>query len=87
VGEILPTKHLTHAFKGSLTCRKSTTWDRQLYFPSEGSARYGFLIIIFIIIAPVGTIVIVVILGKTCYLFTKSVALGFSDKITKVSRR
>jgi hypothetical protein len=23
--------------KGSFTCRKSTTWDRRLYFPSEGS--------------------------------------------------
>jgi hypothetical protein len=28
---------------GSFTCRKPTTWDRRLYFPSEGSARYGFL--------------------------------------------
>jgi hypothetical protein len=23
--------------EGSFTCRKSTTWDRRLYFPSEGS--------------------------------------------------
>jgi hypothetical protein len=22
--------------KGSFTCRKSATWDQQLYFPSEG---------------------------------------------------
>jgi hypothetical protein len=34
----------SHSFlQGSFTCRKSTTWDRRLYFPSEGSARYGFL--------------------------------------------
>jgi len=24
-----------HAIWGSFTCRKATTWDRQLYFPSE----------------------------------------------------
>jgi hypothetical protein len=41
--EIWPTKHLTRALLGSFTCRKFTTWDRRLYFPSEGSARYGFL--------------------------------------------
>jgi hypothetical protein len=23
--------------EGSFACRKSTTWDRRLYFPSEGS--------------------------------------------------
>jgi hypothetical protein len=27
----------------SFTYRKSTIWDRRLYFPSEGSARYEFL--------------------------------------------
>ena len=27
---------LPRNIQGSLTCRKSTTWDRQLYFPSEG---------------------------------------------------
>ena len=26
----------TSNFQGSLTCRKSATWDRRLYFPSEG---------------------------------------------------
>ena len=25
-----------HAIQESFTCRKSTTWDRRLYFPSEG---------------------------------------------------
>jgi hypothetical protein len=25
----LPTRHLARALKGSFTCRKSTTWDRQ----------------------------------------------------------
>jgi hypothetical protein len=27
---------------GSFTCRKSTTWDRRLYFPSEGSGAPDF---------------------------------------------
>jgi hypothetical protein len=27
---------------GSFTCRKSTTWDRRLYFPSEGSRAEDF---------------------------------------------
>jgi hypothetical protein len=27
--------------EGSFTCRKSTTWDRRLYFPSEGSGASG----------------------------------------------
>jgi hypothetical protein len=43
VREVWPPKHLTHVLQGSFTCRKSMTWDRRLYFPSEGSARYGFL--------------------------------------------
>ena len=25
-----------HAIYGSFTCHKSTTWNRRLYFPSEG---------------------------------------------------
>jgi hypothetical protein len=28
--------------EGSFTCRKSTTWDRRLYFPSEGSGAPEF---------------------------------------------
>jgi hypothetical protein len=28
-----------HQMKGSLTCQKSVTWDRRLYFPSEGMLR------------------------------------------------
>jgi hypothetical protein len=28
--------------EGSFTCRKSTTWDRRLYFPSEGSCAPDF---------------------------------------------
>jgi hypothetical protein len=27
---------LPHKSQGSLTCRKSATWDRRFYFPSEG---------------------------------------------------
>jgi hypothetical protein len=33
--EIWPTKHLSCSV-GFFTCRKSMTWDRRLYFPSEG---------------------------------------------------
>ena len=29
-------------FQGSLTCRKSATWDRQLYFPSDGRRAEDF---------------------------------------------
>jgi hypothetical protein len=28
---------------GSLTCRKSTTWDRRLYVPSEGRHAEDFV--------------------------------------------
>jgi hypothetical protein len=28
--------------RGSFTCRKSATWDRQLYFPSEGRHAVDF---------------------------------------------
>jgi hypothetical protein len=28
--------------QGSFTCRKSTTWDRRLYFPSEGRRAEDF---------------------------------------------
>ena len=33
---ILPKCRLPRYIYGSFTCRKSTTWDRRLYFPSEG---------------------------------------------------
>ena len=33
---ILPKFRLPCKFRDLLTCRKSTTWDRRLYFPSEG---------------------------------------------------
>jgi hypothetical protein len=29
--------------QGSFTCRKSTTWDRRLYFPSEGRRATDFI--------------------------------------------
>ena len=33
---ILPKCRFTLYIEGSFTCRKATTWDRRLYFPSEG---------------------------------------------------
>jgi hypothetical protein len=33
---------LPHSIQGSFTCRKSTTWDRWLYFPSEGRRAEDF---------------------------------------------
>jgi hypothetical protein len=33
---------LPRNIQGSFTCRKSTTWDQQLYFPSEGSRAEDF---------------------------------------------
>ena len=33
---------LPHSIEESFTCRKSTTWDRQLYFPSEGRRAEDF---------------------------------------------
>jgi hypothetical protein len=36
----MPDFHVT--FRGSFTCRKSTTWDPQLYFPSEGRSAEDF---------------------------------------------
>ena len=37
---ILPKLRLPR--NGSFTCRKSTTWDRRLYFPSEGRRAEDF---------------------------------------------
>ena len=31
-----------HTIHGSFTCRRSTTWDRRLYFPSEGGRAEDF---------------------------------------------
>jgi hypothetical protein len=31
--------------KGSFTCRKSTTWDRPLYFPSEGRRIFAYCLV------------------------------------------
>ena len=33
---ILPKCRFTRYIQGPSTCRKATTWDRRLYFPSEG---------------------------------------------------
>jgi len=32
---ILPKVAISTSLLGSFTCRKFTTWDRRLYFPSE----------------------------------------------------
>jgi hypothetical protein len=39
---ILPTWRLYSRHYGSFTCRKSTTWDRRLYFRSEGRRAEDF---------------------------------------------
>ena len=40
---ILPENaRLPHNIQGSITCRKSTTWDKRLYFPSEGRLAEDF---------------------------------------------
>ena len=40
---ILPENaRLPHNNQGSFTCRKSTTWDKRLYFPSEGRRAEDF---------------------------------------------
>ena len=40
---ILPENaRLPRNIQGSFTCHKSTTWDRQLYFPSEGRRAEDF---------------------------------------------
>jgi hypothetical protein len=39
---ILPKFRITRYIYGSLTCRKSTTLDRRLYFPSEGRRAEDF---------------------------------------------
>jgi hypothetical protein len=40
---ILPKRRLPHLYiYRSFTCRKATTWDRRLYFPSEGMGAEKF---------------------------------------------
>jgi len=39
---ILPKVATSTSFMGSFTCRKFTTWDRRLYFPSEGRRAEEF---------------------------------------------
>ena len=39
---ILPKCRLPRYIQGSFTCHKSTTWDRRLYFPSEGRRAEDF---------------------------------------------
>ena len=40
---ILPSNaRLPRNIQGSFTCRKSTTWDKRLYFPSEGRRAEDF---------------------------------------------
>ena len=42
---ISPKFRLPRKFYGSFTCRKSTTWDRRLYFPSEGRRVEDFIVL------------------------------------------
>jgi len=39
---ILPKVAISTSLLGSFTCRKFTTWDRRLYFPSEGRRAEAF---------------------------------------------
>jgi len=39
---ILPEIATSMLIQGSFTCRKSATWDPQLYFPSEGRRAEDF---------------------------------------------
>ena len=39
---ILPKYRLSCYIQGSFTCRKATTWERRLYFPSEGRRAEDF---------------------------------------------
>jgi len=40
---ILPKAATSTSLLGSFTCRKFTTWDRRLYFPSEGRRAEDFV--------------------------------------------
>ena len=39
---LLQNARLPRNIQGSFTCRKSTTWDKRLYFPSEGRSAEDF---------------------------------------------
>ena len=39
---ILPKVATSTSLLGSFTCRKFTTWDRRIYFPSEGRRAEDF---------------------------------------------
>ena len=39
---LLENVRLPHNIQGSFTCRKSTTWDKRCYFPSEGRRAEDF---------------------------------------------
>jgi hypothetical protein len=41
-GEFCLNAELHVTFRGSFTCRKATTWDRWLYFPTEGRRAVDF---------------------------------------------
>jgi hypothetical protein len=41
---ILPKCQFTRYIQGSFTCRKATTWDQRLYFPSEGRRAEDFFL-------------------------------------------
>jgi hypothetical protein len=41
-GQFGPRFRLPRKSQGSFTCRKSVTWDRQLYFPTEGRHDVDF---------------------------------------------
>jgi hypothetical protein len=43
-GQFGPWFRLPHKSQGSFTCRKSVTWDRQLYFPSKGRHAVYFFV-------------------------------------------
>ena len=45
VSGILPKCRLTRYIQGSFTCRKATTWDLWLYFPSEGKRAEDFFVL------------------------------------------
>jgi len=42
LSRILPKVATSPSLLGSFTCRKFTTWDRRLYFPSEGRRAVDF---------------------------------------------
>jgi hypothetical protein len=43
-GNVVYKQQVPRCLKGSFKCRKSTTWDRRLYFPSEGRHAEDFFL-------------------------------------------